>query len=180
MLYAVGGLGAVLSLSESMMHNRVAGLAILLSGVAIWAGIRYLKYAEFIAAGRFLFAGLRPMLGAHVKLELLQQALESAGSVEECWTALDRSALELGYSQLTASLNGRRFSTTMPGAADGSHWQMRLNLPSGCFVNITQSQGSSEPPILVIPFVELLRRVLPAKLERLNGIAAETRFTACR
>ena len=164
LLYGACGLGAALSLLQSVLHNRMGGLLIILFGLAAWAGIRYLRYAEFIVTSRFLWDGLRPMLGAHVKLEVLEQSLKSAVTVEQCWIALERAARALGYSQMTARLGGQRFSTEADMAADGPYWQMRLNLPGDCYVNITQRQGSGEQPILVIPFVEIVRRVLPGKL----------------
>ena len=180
LLYAAGGLAAVISLFQSVMHHRFAGLAITLSGVAACAGIRYLRYAEFIAAGRFLFAGLRPVLGAHVKLETLEESLQSATSVEECWAAIERAGRALGYSRMAANLDGLRFSTESQTASDCPYWQMRLNLPNDCYVNITQRQGSPEQPILVIPFVEIVRRVLPVKLARLNGTQPEMQHLGTR
>ena len=36
------------------------------------------------------------------------------------------------------------------------------------YVNITQRDGAASNPILVIPFVELLSRILPAKLESMQ------------
>jgi hypothetical protein len=141
--------------------------------VAACAGIRYLRYPEFKAAGRLLYAGLRPLLGAHTELEILEQSLNSAASVNDCWTAIEQAGRALGYSQMTASLEGQQFSTARPASANATYWQMRLNLPGSSYVNVTQRQGTSEEPVLVISFVEILRRILPGVLARLNGAGAE-------
>lgn len=168
LLYGVCGVGAALSLAQSLLnHNGIGGIAILLFVTVTCFGVRYLSYAEFAATARFLWAGLRPMLGAQVKIELFERELDSARGIEECWQALERAARSLGYSHITARLGDARFSA----AADRDHaaafWQMRLNLSQECWVNISQTAGG-EQPMLLIPFAGVVRRVLPAKLERLR------------
>ncbi len=133
------------------------------------AGIRYLGYAEFTAAGRFLWAGLRPMLGAHVKLELLERSLAAATNVEECWQALARAGNSLGYCQMVARLGGDNFSFGPSAPQATPFWQMRMNLAPNCFVNISHEASAAEQPILLIPFTEIVRRVLPVKLKEFEN-----------
>ncbi|MEO8127365.1 MAG: MraY family glycosyltransferase [Bryobacteraceae bacterium] len=169
LLYAVCGFGATLSLLQSVFQNHHAGgLLLLLFGAAIFAGVRYLKYTEFEAVRRFLWLGFRPMLRTHVILETFERALAKARSVEECWETLHAAARDLGYSQLYVRLSGERFGTAQPGHSDPTFWQMRLNLPNGDFVNITERLAATERPVLVGPFVEVVRRALPRKLELLR------------
>jgi UDP-GlcNAc:undecaprenyl-phosphate/decaprenyl-phosphate GlcNAc-1-phosphate transferase len=169
LLYGAGTLAAVLSLLTSVIQNRFTGLIILLFVGVACVGIHYLGYVEFDVARRFLWAGLRPLLSAHVKLRALERSLLLAASVEQCWHALDHGARSLGYSSVTARLKGMRFSAGTDRPPAVAHWQMRLNLPDRDFVNITQRDGGSAEPVLVIPFIEMVRRVLPAKLAELEA-----------
>src|SRR5207253_1977976 len=44
---------------------------------------------------------------------------------------------------------------------------------AGCdFVDISQEEGAAEQPVLVIPFAEILRRVLPVRLEQICSASA--------
>src|SRR5262249_25578983 len=95
-LYVGCGLGASISLIESVLRFRYAAGALVVFGIAFCLGVRYLDYAEFRATWN-LWAGLRPMLGEHVELQLLESALKSAPSVDQCWTVLERTAHALGY-----------------------------------------------------------------------------------
>jgi hypothetical protein len=108
------------------------------------------------------------MLRGHVQLERLERSLRSASTIGRCWDAVEDAARSLGYSEVNARLAGTRYSTTSPSARNGTYWQMRLNLPGNDYVNITQRDGAARNPILVIPFVELLSRILPAKLESMQ------------
>ncbi|HTX39594.1 MAG TPA: MraY family glycosyltransferase [Bryobacteraceae bacterium] len=168
LLYGAGTVGAVLSLLESVIQKRYAGLVILLFAAVAWVGIHQVGYVEFDVARRFLWTGIRPQLSAHVKLRSLERALESAVSVHQCWQALEQGARALGYSSLTARLKGVRFAAGPSQLPAVAHWQMRLNLPGRDFVNITQRDTSPAQPVLVMPFIEVVRRVLPAKLAELE------------
>ena len=44
---------------------------------------------------------------------------------------------------------------------------MRLNLPADDYLNITQLEGGFEQPVLVVPFIGVVRSVLPSKLAEL-------------
>jgi UDP-GlcNAc:undecaprenyl-phosphate/decaprenyl-phosphate GlcNAc-1-phosphate transferase len=173
LMYGACGVAAALSLLQSVVRGRFAGLGIVFFAGVTWVGVRYLGYAEFDAARRFLWGAFRPMLSAHVKLELMERSLASASTVEECWSALEQSARSLGYSHMTALLGGKRFATAPDRGRNGSFWQFRLNLEEECWVNITQQDGSTEQPILLIPFTEVVRRVLPKKIAQLCAGAAE-------
>jgi len=173
LLYGVCGLGAVLSVLGTL-GTRYAAVVVALFGIGAYLGVRVLRYAEFEAAQRFLRDGLRPTLSAHVQLELLERSLASAGSVAECWKALELAARSLGYSQMVARLSGIEFVSGPQASRSGSYWQMRVNMPGKDFVNINQSGDHSEQPVLLIPFVELVSRVLPEKMKDLRQAARTT------
>jgi UDP-GlcNAc:undecaprenyl-phosphate GlcNAc-1-phosphate transferase len=169
LLYGACGVAAILSLLQSAIHGRLAGLAIVFFALVAWAGIQYLGYAEFGAARRFL-AGVffRPMLSAHVQLELLKRSLATASTVEQCWSAIEQTGLSVGYSHMTARLGAARFATAPDRTRSSSFWQFRLNLGEDCWINITQEVGCSAQPILLMPFTEALQKVLPKKIAELS------------
>jgi UDP-GlcNAc:undecaprenyl-phosphate GlcNAc-1-phosphate transferase len=167
-LYGACGVGSMLSLLGSLFENRFAGLAIILFGACAWVGVQLLGYVELQGAGRFLLAWFRPMMSAHIKLKVLENSLTSARSIEDCWQALEQGGRSLGYSHVTAMFADRQFTTAPDHSRDATFWQMRLNLPDQGYVNITQREGSTEEPVLLIPFVEVIRRVLPGKLAQLE------------
>ena len=164
LLYGGCGVGAGLSLLESMIHRRYAGVVVVLFGLVTWAGVRCLRYVEFEASARFLRTRLRPLLSGHVTLERLAMWLESAGTVEECWSAIERAGRALGYGYINARLAGISFATTPILPEPGAWWQMRLNLPDRDYVNVTQRRAGAKRAMLLIAFVELLGKTLPAKL----------------
>ncbi len=172
LLYAICGFGAVFSLLQNILHHQLGGAVILLFVAGACGGIQYLGYVEFSATRRFLWAGLRPTLSAHVKLEAFERALASASSLAQCWQTLESGARDLGYSRINARLAGQRFGTSAPRTSQSAFWQMRLNLPHQDFVNITQREDAAEHPVLLIPFAEIVRRMLPAKLPQISGATA--------
>jgi UDP-GlcNAc:undecaprenyl-phosphate GlcNAc-1-phosphate transferase len=172
LLYGGCGVAASLSLLQSVVHGRYAGLTIVLFGAATWAGVHGLRYVEFGAAVRFVCIRLRPIMSGHVKMELLAQRLEAATTVEECWQAVERAGLSLGYSYINARLSGQSFATGPAPSRYGPWWQMRLNLPENNYVNVTQQGRADRRAMLLISFVDLLGEKLPAKLAAIDGQVA--------
>jgi len=169
LLYGSCGVGATLSLLQSVLPGRYAGVAAVLFGVLTWAGVHCLRYLEFGAAIRFLRTRLRPMLSGHVRLERLAQWLAAASTVEECWQAVERAGYSLGYRHINARLAGKHFATMAVATRTGAWWQMRLNLPANDYVNVTRHNDVSQRPMLLIPFVELLGRILPERLAAMQA-----------
>ena len=170
-LYAACSIGAALSLLQSIPHKPVPGVVVLLFAACACFGVQYLGYVEFNATRRFLWSGLRRTLSAHVKLQAFEQSLGAASTLEECWQALDAGARSLGYSRIEAHLTGLRYGVSVLRNSQAGYWQMRLNLPNQDYLNITQCEGSSEQPMLAIPFAEIVRRLLPVKLQEIAEAA---------
>lgn len=114
------------------------------------------------------------MVSAHIKLKVLEDSLRSARNLDECWRAVETGARLLGYSHITAMLAGRQFSTAPDRTRESTFWQMRLNLPGRDYLNLTHNEHAAEQPVLLIPFVEVVRRVLPEKMAELAGALAPT------
>jgi len=168
LLYGICGIAALLSLLQSVVRGRLAGVAIVCFALVAWAGVQYLGYAEFDAARRFLSGVFRPMLSGHVQLELLERSLASARSIEQCWLALERTGSSLGYSHMTARLGPKRFTTAPDRERNASFWQFRLNLGDNCWINITQEEGCPAQPVLLMPLADSICRILPRKIEELQ------------
>jgi UDP-GlcNAc:undecaprenyl-phosphate GlcNAc-1-phosphate transferase len=174
LLYGVCGLGTMLSLLECVIRNRFAGVVVVLFAAGMWVGIQYLEYVEFEVTRCFLWAGLRPTLRAHVQLKLLERSLVEAGTIEQCWSAVERAALALGYSHLNARIGGRQLAGASPRPRNTAFWQMRLNLPGDDYINVTQTGETEKRPVLLIPFVELISRLLPEKLRQIETGEAQS------
>ncbi len=168
LLYGACGFAAGLSLLQGALRAGLSGLVLILFTAAAGLGIHYLGYVEFVAARRFLWGGLRPMLRAHVELETLERSLASARCTFDCWSAIESAGRALGYSHMTGRIGDERFSTAPERSRNEAFWQMRLNLSGNCWVNITQREETAEQPALVIPFAEMVRRLLPLKLAELG------------
>ena len=93
----------------------------------------------------------------------------AAATLPECWRALERGARDLGYTRLTARIGESWFQTAADIEQTENYWQMRLNLSAECWVNISQEEGGAEQPLLLIPFVEIIRRILPEKVAQLHA-----------
>lgn len=122
------------------------------------AGIRYVGYAEFAAAARFVRKRLRAVVGAQVHVDVLGRALRSAATVEECWIAIERAGRALGYCRIEARLSGARFSSSRGEGREA--WQMRVNLTGGDYVNVSQFRGAPEQPCVLAAFVDVLGEAL--------------------
>jgi len=168
LLYAAGGVAAVLALLQSY-------LAALLFAVAAWVGIRYLAYAEFRAVARFIRTCLRPLLGAQVHIEVLERSLAAASGAGDCWQAIESAGRALGYGRVEARLNGIRFSTGGPRRREV--WQMRVSLPAGDYVNITHFAGEPESPRVLAAFVDVITGALPRRLISSQAVCSLPRPT---
>lgn len=162
LLYAAAGLAAALSLLQSP-----AGLLLFLIAASI--GVRYLGYAEFRAAARFVRKWLRPVLGAQVHVEVLERSLATAADIGECWDAIAAAGRALGYSRVDACLRGVRFSTGGPQRRES--WQMRVNLAAGDYVNVTRFAGGVARPSVLASFVEVITLILPRRLATWQSVS---------
>ena len=172
LLYGVCSVGAALSLLESLGRNRLTAVVIVFFIAMAWLGIQYLGYVEFEATRRFLWGGLRPVLRAHVNLELLERSLVSARSVQQCWSALEKAAQSLGYSQMNARMSGLEFSTAPRAPRQTAFWQMRLNLSPEDYLNVKQQGEQGHQPAALMPFIEVVRRIMPEKLAQFETARA--------
>jgi UDP-GlcNAc:undecaprenyl-phosphate GlcNAc-1-phosphate transferase len=68
---------------------------------AAWGAIRFLRYPEFIMAGKLLFGGeFRKTLAAKARLDQLSEALAHAATERDWWAHLQRAAREEAWHRV--------------------------------------------------------------------------------
>ena len=169
LLYAAGGLAAVLSLLQSAAQNAAGGLIIALFFGIVWTGIQFLGYQEFgIAAGLLRKSRFRSKIQAQISLRRCEESLRAAANSEECWLAIRTAGREFGFSQIGLRLAGQNFQEHFDQAA-GRCWTLHVPLSELDFVQLTRRFESFTAP--VTPLVDLLHRVLPSKAAELSRAA---------
>jgi UDP-GlcNAc:undecaprenyl-phosphate/decaprenyl-phosphate GlcNAc-1-phosphate transferase len=178
-LYGVCGIYAVLSLLQSLSERRLGGLVLVLFCAVTWIGIRHLNYFEFGMAGRTFFGGgLRRLVNNQIALHALDGALEAAPDETGCWDALHLTLAEAGFAGMHARLNGREFRHAFSG--NSPHWQLRIPLPGGDYVNLERSFDAPVPTVLIGPLVELLHRRLSSRLALFSAQTEPTALSLAR
>jgi len=165
-LYALCSLVAIFSLLQSLSHNdRLSGVIILLFCAAAWLGVQYLGYAEFSVAGKMLFSGNLPRtLKSQLDLHNLQKQLETADSVDECWTALSDASGKLGFRCLRMEVNGLSYEGPDAAGAHDKFWTLRVPLGGTGHVEFSRELQSQSLSTIVGPFVDVIHTGLVARL----------------
>src|SRR5579863_3887684 len=101
-LYLFAALAAALALlSSSSLGGKYQGVVMVFFALAVWIGIRQLRYSEFDIAGRFLFGGgFQRTLDSRIKLERLSTALSVAKDEDSWWEKLVEGAQSLGLAEV--------------------------------------------------------------------------------
>lgn len=162
MLYGLCGLAAAFSLLQGVVHS-FPGALILLFCVFMLLGIQYLGYAEFDLAGRLLFGGeFQRTVSAQLDLRKFRIALTAAVTPAECWEAIREACARFGFQQARLTLAGETYEYAADEpAAPG--WTMRVPLANGDYAVLSRPFASSVLPMVVAPFIDLLRQILVEK-----------------
>ncbi len=164
LLYGGCALAAAFSLLQSMTRGQYAGPIIILFCAAAWMGIQHLGYVEFNAARRLIGQHtFRNVLNGQLRLRSLEEALDSAQSIDECWLAIRSVAMEFGFTRVAISFNHTVYEerTGDPDAPLG--WTLHVPLSKGQYVELGHA-FDSPVPMVIGPFAEALRRKLEPKL----------------
>jgi UDP-GlcNAc:undecaprenyl-phosphate/decaprenyl-phosphate GlcNAc-1-phosphate transferase len=170
-LYGLCGLAAAFSLLQGLVHS-FAGALILLFGVFVLLGIQYLGYAEFDVAGRLLFSGeFQRSVSAQLDLRKFRATLAACATPAACGEAIRDVGRKFGFQQVRLSLAGEVLEyffdeTEAPG------WTMRVPLSNGDYVILSRAFASDVLPMMVAPFVDVLRATLTGKFPEPAGEAA--------
>jgi len=165
-LYAGAGFFACLSvLLTNGTPNRGAVLAAF--GVVIWLALRYLRYEEFACVRTVILGGmLRRALSADLFVREFEEAIREAGSIEECWCALEDHGRRVGLCGASMQIYGRTFSAPFrEPETSGDSWSLRVPLNGAGIVELDMPFGECSS---VVPLANSLRIVLAPKLETLR------------
>jgi UDP-GlcNAc:undecaprenyl-phosphate GlcNAc-1-phosphate transferase len=167
-LYGVCGLAAALSLLQSVVQNRFAGLVIVVFCAAAWIGVQHLGYVELQVARRVI--SRRNYLGvlrAQLALQKLECVLSGRETVEDCWAAVVDACRELGYEEICLCTGRERWAVR--GDIGGAFWYALIPLSSGVVLRLAGRADGTQPGLAPGLVAESLRRGLAAKLQEPQG-----------
>ena len=183
LLYMVSGIAAVLSLLQSVASNRFGGLIIVLFCAVAWLGIQQLGYSEFQLTGRMFFQGaFRGMIAAQLSLQNFERSLTAAADLDRCWMILRNACWDFGFNYVQLRVNaGGDQKDYVDSSSDSDHgWMVRMSLGNGSWIVLKREFGSRAHPTVLVPLLDALERILPAKLEEFataGPVAAPTPST---
>jgi UDP-GlcNAc:undecaprenyl-phosphate GlcNAc-1-phosphate transferase len=180
-LYGVAGIGAALSLLQSVATDHMAGAVIVLFCGAAWIGIQHLGYTEFSTARRMLLAGtFQQTLDAQLRMRTFEQALGAAISLEECWDEILETAAKFDFVEVRMRIAGTIYQKCLRDAAGQECWSLRVPLPGVGYINFTRPHQSTVFTMGVAPFMDTVRKAMSAKCLEFglaeNAMAAGARF----
>lgn len=163
LLYGACGVAAAFSLMQDVGQDRFGGLIIILFCVAAWVGVQHLGYAEFGIAGRLVLRGsFRGMVNAQLRLQQFERNLGTAESIDDAWKLIVAGAEEFGWSGVRLQLCGRVWDST-PSVESAGHWQVRVPLPAGQYLNLSHDPAVDIHPLVLGGFPKLLEKFLLAR-----------------
>lgn len=173
LLYAVGGLGALLSVLESVAQSRLAlGILALFCAVTLLF-VRSLGYVEFgVARDVLLGGGVRRLLGAHIHLQNLENAIAAAATPNDCWVAIVEACRHLGFHDVRAHLLNEHYQAQFDSAPPTGGWTMRIPLSETDYVNCGRRAECAMATTGIAGFADLLGTKLRAKLPSLRPSAS--------
>ncbi len=166
-IYAICAAAAAFSLLQSFVRNTyIALLVVLVVAIAVWAGVRYLRYSELILAGSLFSAGqFRRTLDVKLALEGLAAALAAAGSLEARWEVIRKQYRDLGFVAAHLRINGASYRDWPEELSERECWIVRIPLSAVDFIELAHGFGSEEMPNIIAPTVDLLRYTLVEHVE---------------
>jgi UDP-GlcNAc:undecaprenyl-phosphate GlcNAc-1-phosphate transferase len=163
-LYGMAAIGAILSLL-SVADNRFTGAVVVLFCAAAWIGIQHLGYTEFSTARRMLLAGtFQQTLDAQLRLRSFEQALFHAKSIEECWEHVLDASQTFGFLDVRLCVADTVYQKRFRAANEDLCWSMRVPLPGSSYINFTREHESTVFSMGVAPFIDVVRKVISAKV----------------
>jgi UDP-GlcNAc:undecaprenyl-phosphate/decaprenyl-phosphate GlcNAc-1-phosphate transferase len=161
-LYGLCGLAAAFSLLQGVIHS-FAGALLLLFGVFVLLGIQYLGYAEFDLAGRLLFSGeFQRTVSAQLDLRKFRAALAAARTPAACWEVIREDCAKFGFQHARLCVAGEFYEYTAEDA-EASGWTVRVPLSNADYAVLCRPFACTLLPMVVAPFVDLLRQTLVEK-----------------
>ena len=171
--YAVCTIAAVFSLLQSVVHNRFAGLIVILFCLATWVGVQHLGYTEFKTARKLLLKGtFGHILDTQISISTFEQALVKAGSVDEHWRIIRDASRQFGFTHVRLRLDGKTFEESVKSVNGNPCWTLRIPVSGTEYVNLThECDFSGGPVVMPTPFAEALQRCLSTRALRCDARA---------
>ena len=176
LLYAACVVGALFSIAHLVAAKQFGGLIVLVFCAAAWVGVQHLGYIEFSLASHMLLGGsFQQMLASQLHLRKFEEELIAATRLEECYRLLTETCKKFGFTGVIIDFHGQSLRKTLLEQNPETCWTVRIPLAGTGYLNLTRPFDASEPTA-VVPFVRMLRDVLPEKLESLASDFHERAF----
>ncbi len=171
LMYAGCALAAGFSLLQRVVRTtEVSILILVLFGVGLWIGVRFLHYAEFGAARRLITGGdLFRSLNERLQMQTCGRALAEASTPEECWRLVREAARSFGFNSVRLRLLDRTWEETFEEAAEDQCWSAQIPLAGSGTLELRRPLSPSGSSNNVSALVELLHASLSAKLAPADG-----------
>jgi UDP-GlcNAc:undecaprenyl-phosphate GlcNAc-1-phosphate transferase len=129
LLYAFAGILAGLSLLLSSAGIRLGGLVLVAFCIIVWIAVQYLGYEEFDTARQMIFGHLfRRILNRNLAIRKLERIVQSAGSIDECWTALVATSRSFEFSETTLQFRNCCLNTQLAAIDFAQCWDILIPL----------------------------------------------------
>ena len=169
---------AALALLATTKHSsRYQGFILALFCVAVWFGIRKLRYAEFGIAGRLLFGGrFQKTVNRELRMLRIASALERADDDESWWNALvgEGEALDLVAARWVGPHGVRQ---VVLAGNKAPAWSLHIPLSETDSLELEGSFGEAVDSANLIGFAEKAGRTFAA-IRRPASEAADGRMAA--
>ena len=173
LLYAVGGLGALFSVLESVVHTRLAIVILAMFCAATLIFVRKLGYVEFsVARSVLLGGGVRLLLGAHIHLRNLETSIAAAATPNDCWIAIREACRHLGFHHVRVHLLGETYQEQLYSNKESAGWTVRIPLSEDDYVNCSRQVECGVSATGVAAFADLLGTGLRERLPLLRPSGA--------
>jgi UDP-GlcNAc:undecaprenyl-phosphate/decaprenyl-phosphate GlcNAc-1-phosphate transferase len=164
LVYGICGIGACLSLLQSVFQEQLGGAIIVIFSLGTWMGIQRLGYAEFDMARHIVLAGtFRRVLNAELKILSFRDNLMAAKTPDQCWKVLDHAYKDFGFNEIELNLSGRLYTNTTNHHRVPNSWALRIALSKSEYLNLF-SEFDTEAPLVGALFADMVGKVLRAKL----------------
>jgi UDP-GlcNAc:undecaprenyl-phosphate GlcNAc-1-phosphate transferase len=162
-LYLVASLAAALALLLSLPRlGKWHGLIVLAFCLAVFWGVRKLRYAEFDMVSRLLFGGeFQRAVNTKLKAETVAAALEKTQSEEQWWAAVSQFAREAGLLR-AVWMSSRGLREWQSQNAGSAAWSLTVAVGDNETLQLDGPDPLSEP-LDLIAILSALRQSHAAK-----------------
>lgn len=167
-LYGLSILAAICAVIQSIAPDHIGRIAIISFCLIACIGVQQLAYVEFRLAARLLLGGgIRHVIREQLNLLQFEQALATAGSLEECWQVIVEAYPRFGFETAVFEFPGHKYEHRT--ASDESFpdvWQVRIDLPGPGFINLQCRVRPTVQPVCLIGFIDAVKSNVQWRIHR--------------